>query len=547
MSLYLGKRKHLRRPIRIPPERHQVPIHLLGLARVGKSTLLANLALQLNAAGEGVIVLDHKDGQLAKDIVTRCDPARLRYISPGQCYFNGQPHHWGLNVLEVKHRDRLGFDMVADHAVGIFELMERAEFRLMAQMGYYLDQATRLALYLPTPTILDVRRILTEQAFRKQLLVDPRIPDELRESWSRFDDNKQMTPYSRSGAVNSSIPRLKSILTVPSIYYMVTQPTSTIHLQEWLDDGMMVVVDTATDMSQGSAKLLADLVLALLINETFARRQPERVWRLVADEFDQLAASNMYRLIDKAGAYKVYPLMAHQTLAQLYRSDDPKLYDSVIASPIKFTFRVGPSDTQRISWAPTEELTNLPRYQAYVTHSDGVRGLLDAGKPELLLLDPLPEGSPKTALADAIASQYPHTVAERLLKGATMEVQNDQNATHPLQDISQPLPPGDDSDGVSDAVEPPPVSSLDELAGVQTPLPESPQQRRSTPRRRRRKSRNKPLQPQAPQGRRTGTGQADSPAGESNGQVGDESPDSERLRGTEGPQTGFGSDNEPLP
>jgi hypothetical protein len=541
MSLYVGKRKYLRRPIRIPEERHQLPIYALGLSRVGKSWLLANLALQFNAQGEGVVVIDHKDGQLAREIVSRCDPVKLRYIAPGTCYFDKQAHHWGLNILEVKHRDRLGFAQVADHAVSIFELMERAEFRTMAQMELWLTQATLLALYLPQPTILDVRRILTEQLFRKLILIDPRVPDELRETWNRFDDNKQNTAYSRSSSVNSSIPRLKSILSVPAIYYMVTQPKSTIHLQEWLDEGCMVVVDTATGMSQGSAKLLADLILALLINETFSRREPDRVWRVVADEFDQLAASNMYRLIDKAGAYKVFPIMAHQTLAQLYRDNDPRLYDSITASPIKFTFRVGPSDadSKRVKWAPLDELTTLPRYQAYLTHSDGVSGLLDAGTAELILLDPLQGEDDEAALAAAILSQKAHTISEReLVRRGKIEGYGAEttrsNRPRPLEETGQPKAPGDHPTGLPGAELPVDLPSPIRVASMQAALPEPDQPRRGHPHRRVGQASRQPGMPPPPQKPRPGRRQGDRPTGQPVSQVGAELPDQGRSPGPDG-------------
>ena len=339
-------------PLELPPDIYQWPIYLLGEPGMGKSTLLANLALQLNTLGEGVVVIDHKDGQLSRDIVERADPNKLVYVSPGQCFFDGHPHHWGLNILEVTKRDRLGFATTRANVMSMFVRMERADFAIMQQMRLYLDSAIALALYSPTATLVDVRRILTEQPYRQGMLANPHVPQEIRDTFTRFDDPKQFTAYARANAVNSSIARLKEILNDPQLYYMVSQPRTTIRLKEWLDAGKLVVFDVAEGLSHNNANLLGNLLLALFMNEAMNRsvRETSRVWRLVADEFDQLAGDNFTELIQKARARKVVPIMAHQSLSQLYRADDPTLYSAATSSPVKLTFRVSPSDAPQVSW-----------------------------------------------------------------------------------------------------------------------------------------------------------------------------------------------------
>lgn len=219
-------------PLIVPPEVYEWPIYALGLAGTGKSTLLANLALRLHRLGEGVLVIDIKDGKLAEAIAQRVPLDKLIYIAPGQCYFDGHPHHWGLNVLEVRERSRLGFSQVHSNVMSMFERMERADYSIMTQLRYHLDMSLRLALFQPDATLLTVRRIMTEREYRMALMHEPRIPDEVKEHFSRFDDNRQTTAYTRAQAVNSSVPRLKELLTDPQLHYLITQPHSTVHLQE---------------------------------------------------------------------------------------------------------------------------------------------------------------------------------------------------------------------------------------------------------------------------------------------------------------------------
>lgn len=357
--------------------------------------------------------------------------------------------------MEVTRRDRLGFAQTRSNVMSMFERMERANFLVMQQMRLHLDAAIRLALYNHQATLLDVRRILTDKDYSTIMAADPQVPDELREHFHRFN---QYTNYARTVAINSSIPRLKELLTDPQLFYMVTQPTSTITIEKWLDEGKLVVCDVATDMDNNNALLLGNLLLAHFLNATFNRRvaKTSRVWRLVADEFDQLAGDNFANLISKARSYRSIPIMAHQNLSQLSTDNDTTLYNAVTSSPVKFTFRISGADEQQVeTWIrqpqQRQELGSKPDHTAFLTLTRGLPGLLDPADSAPLLLDPLQGEDNEAALAAAILSQKAHTVSERaLVRRGKIEGDDDTPRPHPLQKGRQPVPPGDDPTGDSD-------------------------------------------------------------------------------------------------
>ena len=64
------------RPVALSTEDSLRHLHLIGPTGVGKSTLMANLALQDIAAGRGVVVIDPK-GDLVDGILARTDASRL--------------------------------------------------------------------------------------------------------------------------------------------------------------------------------------------------------------------------------------------------------------------------------------------------------------------------------------------------------------------------------------------------------------------------------------------------------------------------------------
>ncbi len=92
-NLTVGKDLKYHLPVRLRENQHRQAIYLLGQPGGGKSWTLANIALQCHAMGEGVLVIDTKEGDLARDIVARTTrPEDTIYVSPGQCFWPTAKH-----------------------------------------------------------------------------------------------------------------------------------------------------------------------------------------------------------------------------------------------------------------------------------------------------------------------------------------------------------------------------------------------------------------------------------------------------------------------
>jgi len=419
----------------------------------------------------------------------------------------------------------------------MFERIDRADYSIMTQVKGNLDLAIPLSLYLPEPTILDVRRIMTERAFRDPIIAGlPDSASELKKGWQRFN---AMSERDQRQEVASTLRRLVDMLITPQRYFMLTQYRSGLRIRQWLDEGKMVVCNLAGgQMEDSTARLLGNLVLAVFMNEAMVRPVGEpRVWRLVADEFDRLAGNNFAELIEKARSRKVFPIMAHQNLDQLKRDrgNNLSLYQSARAVPVVFTFRASADDVYSLRRIHGDDygegLSTMKDFTAQLTLTRGLPGLVDPGQPVTILLDPLQGEDNEAALAAAILSQKAHTVSERaLVRRGKIEGDDDTPRPNPLPQDRQPVPPGDDPTGDRSPGSPPPVPSLNQLAGLQTPVPRAPQQSGSTKRRSRSKAGRQPLLPETPQGPGSGQSQSHPPAGQPDGQVGDELSDQERPR-----------------
>ncbi len=391
--------------VTLPEKVHRQAIYVLGRSGTGKSWTLANIALQCHAMGEGVLVIDTKDGSLAADIVARTTrPKDTIYVAPGLCFWptpkhpEGEAHYWGINILEydrslARRQDTLAAQ-IANNAVEVFERVGQLD-GFMTQVEDKLELAVRLALAKPGSTLLDVRKVLTSPQWRKGALKYTTLP-EVREFWEDFDDPKVTTASHRVQAVNSTAPRLRKWTVSTLLNFTISQSRTTLRLAEWLNAGKMVVCNLGEDVDQRDAVRYGNLVLGLAINAGFQRQRAEREdkrhWRFILDEFQRLASASMADLINLGRSRRIWPVMSHQTLGQLnkIKTSDNELFTTVTGAGVQIIFSLGFEDQRHFRQLRGldvgGEYQDIPKFTARVEMPES---LPDSGFPVRVELQPL--------------------------------------------------------------------------------------------------------------------------------------------------------------
>ncbi len=348
-------------------------IYAIGAPGSGKSTLLAHLANEFAGAGEGVLLIDTK-GELAEDVAARTiHPDRLVYVAPGECRFPTGPRHWTLNPLEI---DRSGEEPLEDIAVAnllaLFERMGLARLETMTQVRQLLEMSCYLAFGLPQPSLQDLLRLLHGPALRARLLENPALSSTVARFWRAHEG---LTARQQADRIASTVVRINELLTSSVLDRMLSQPRSTIRLAEWLDAGKLVVCNLGNNLAAKTSRILGNLVVAHLINATYARPKGRgRVWRVIVDEFHELAGDQFAELITQGRKFRVFPVIAHQNLAQL----GDELTNAVTQCPWRFFLRVSAEDRpviRRLFGDETAEgLAHQENYTARVHFAEGPTG-----------------------------------------------------------------------------------------------------------------------------------------------------------------------------
>ncbi|TGA86782.1 type IV secretion system DNA-binding domain-containing protein [Streptomyces sp. MZ04] len=345
----------------VPDARHH--LHLMGATGSGKSTLIAQLALDDVAAGRGAIVIDPK-GDLVADLLHRLPETcadRLVLIDPDDVHVPPC-----LNVL-----DGADIDVVVDNITGIFrrifsafwgprtdDIMRAACLTLLRHA-----QATNRLV-----TLADIPRLLGEPAYRLRMI--PTIKDPvLKGFWLWYES---LSEPSRAAVVGPVMNKLRAFLLRSFARQAIASGESTFHLDDVLDGGILLARLPKGALGEETTRLLGSFIVAKTWQAAAARARTPEHTRIDASLYIDEAHNFLtlpYPLEDmlaEARGYRLSMNLAHQHLAQLPRD----LREGISANARnKVFFNASPEDASALErhTLPTlaaHDLAHLGPYQA---------------------------------------------------------------------------------------------------------------------------------------------------------------------------------------
>ncbi len=337
--------------------------YIVGKSGVGKSVLLENMIINDIAAGRGVIVID-PHGELA-DKVLECIPENriddVIVFDPADREFP-----IAFNVLEVEDEDFRG--TVASGFVGIFKKMFGNSWG--PRLEHILRNTVLALLESPNPTMLGIPRMLTDAAFRNQILgyvKDPVIKDFWIKEWGSMDQKLQVE------AMGPVLNKVGQFLSSTMVRNIIGQPKSKIDIRRIMDEQKILIVNLSKgkigedNMALLGAMFVTKTYLAAMSRANVAAGQRPDCF-LYVDEFQNFATDSFANILAESRKYNLALTMAHQYVDQL--ADEVK--SAVIGNVgTIITFRVGAPDAAFLSseFAPAFEagdLINLPRAHIYI-------------------------------------------------------------------------------------------------------------------------------------------------------------------------------------
>lgn len=335
----------------------------IGKTGTGKSTLIANMAIDDMKKGRGLAIID-PHGDLSDTIMNFVPASRINDV----VYFNpiDRDRPVRLNILEVK--DPAQRELVVSGIVAIFNKLYGHSWGPRLE---YILRNTLLALSeIPGMTLVEVPRILTDREFRRSAMTKVSDPVIKRYFENEFD---KMPEKMLQESISPILNKVGQFISSPLIRAIIERPQSSIDIESIMNEGKILIANLSQGkLGEDNAALIGAMLITKFqlaaMNRVDQTESERRDFYLYVDEFQNFATSSFIKILSEARKYKLNLTMANQYMAQIPIEVQKAILGNA-GSIISFT--IGADDARIIMKEfgdvfTDKDLVNLENYQIAV-------------------------------------------------------------------------------------------------------------------------------------------------------------------------------------
>jgi hypothetical protein len=358
----------IKRTLRLTANDRLQHVHILGPTGVGKSTLIARMALQDIAAGHAVVVIDPKS-DLCSDILARLPEDRLSdviVLDPSQV-----SHPTGFNIMRAG-TDEQSRELIVDHDIHIWHALYREFWGPRSEdvlRGALLTLINTKAPNGQAFTLIEVPELLTDAAFRRSVITQPTVPVSLKGFWASYQGLSQLQ---RQQVIGPILNKLRAITLRSSVRLMLGQDDG-LDLPRLLSQRQVLLAP----LSKGTvgietASLIGTLLLSTLWQAILGRaalpperRRPVMIYIDEAQDVLRLPVDLADMLAQARGLGASYAL-AHQYLGQITDREIKSALLGTVRSQIVFQCLRDDANALAPSFGPhltADDLRGLAAYE----------------------------------------------------------------------------------------------------------------------------------------------------------------------------------------
>ncbi len=284
----------------------------IGKTGTGKSTLIANMAIDDIKKGRGIAVID-PHGDLSDVILNYIPASRINDV----IYFNpiDRDRPVRLNVLEVK--DPAQRELVVSGIVAIFNKLYGHSWGPRLE---YILRNTLLALSeIPGATLVEVPRLLTDRAYRQAAVAKLSDPVIKRYFENEFD---KMPEKMLQESISPILNKVGQFVSSPLIRAIIERPQSSIDMEAIMNEGKILIANLSQGkIGEDNAALIGAMLITKFqlaaMNRVELGEEARRDFYLYVDEFQNFATNSFIKILSEARKYKLNLMMANQYMAQI--------------------------------------------------------------------------------------------------------------------------------------------------------------------------------------------------------------------------------------
>ncbi|MEI8338210.1 MAG: type IV secretion system DNA-binding domain-containing protein, partial [bacterium] len=340
--------------------------YVIGKTGMGKSTLLENLAIQDIQAGRGISFIDPhgKTAELLLEYVPKERVKDVIYFAPFDL-----DNPISFNLLEDIGPDKR--HLVANGLMSVFKRIWQDAWS--ARMEYILNNVLLALLEYEDSTLLGVNRMLSDEAYRKQVVDNVSDPS-VKAFWTQEFAKYGPKYMQEAGAAIQN--KIGQFIANPLIRNIIGQAKSSFSLRDVMDNKKIFIVNLSKGkVGESNTNILGSMIitkiyLAAMSRADITERELEQKpnFYLYVDEFQNFANESFADILSEARKYKLNLIVANQYVEQMTEEVRAAVFGNV---GTMIAFRVGAFDAELLEkeFSPyflAEDLVNLGFAQIYL-------------------------------------------------------------------------------------------------------------------------------------------------------------------------------------
>lgn len=287
-------------------------MYVIGKTGTGKSTLLANMAINDLKNDEGLCVID-PHGDLVETLLDYIPSRRINdviYFDPADPERTVQ-----LNLFEgenVQHRE-----LIASGIVSVFQKLYGYSWG--PRLEYILRNALLTLLKSKTARLSDIMDMLTNRKYRDKLVEE--LDDPVLKNFWLYEFNR-MQDRQRNEAIAPILNKVGQFVSSPLVRDVVNARKSSFSIEEAMDEGKIVLVNLSQGrLGEDNATLLGAMLITKIQLAAMSRvhidEEDRRDFYLYVDEFQNFATESFNKILSEARKYRLNLILANQYIAQI--------------------------------------------------------------------------------------------------------------------------------------------------------------------------------------------------------------------------------------